>query len=134
MAKKLIFAMLLSLLVSVQALAASCDIRCSSMEAMTGHASSQTHAHCHAVSAKSGKETTLTATDSCATTPCATDLKAIKNASRSDANSGKLLLSAVALLTDPFQNISPAGATSLTLASRSGGRPLAQRPGSALRI
>ena len=135
MARKLIFAMLLSLLVSVQALAASCDIRCTSMETMSGHApqAQGPMPHCHALSAKSSKEAILTANDSCATAPCATDLKAIKNASRSDAATGKLL-PAAALLTDPFQNIVPDRATSVAHFSRSDSRPLAQRPGSALRV
>jgi hypothetical protein len=129
--------MLLSLLVSVQALPASCDIRCTSMGAMTGHASSHADGqmpHCHALPTKSGKKTTLTATDSCATTPCATDLKAIKNAGRSDSDSSKLLLSAIALPIDPFQSVAPRSTSSLAFAGRSDGRPLAQRPGSSLRI
>jgi hypothetical protein len=139
MARNFIFAMLLSLLVSVQALAASCDIRCTSMESSTDCHSMQAAgptAHCHSHTLQASDESRFTANHSCASSPCRTDLTATsKSAYPSDAKtSGRLLLSSAVLLTDPFQNIAPAGATSLAFARPGGSSPLAQRPGSSLRI
>jgi hypothetical protein len=138
MAKKLIFALLLSLLVSVQALSASCDIRCSSMRTSTDCHYMQAAgpmAHCHGHALKSSDKTCFTSNDSCASSPCRTDLTATnKSTSQNDADSSKLLLSAIALPIDPFQSVAPRSTPGLALAGRSDGRPLAQRPGSSLRI
>src|SRR5260370_11731494 len=106
MHKKILFATVLLLLVSVQALAASCDLRCSLMGAPT-------HSHalhndgqmtdCQGMSMDPGKETNLTASDTCSHNGCGTELKAIvKSADQSDAYTGKLLVSAGPLLVEPF--------------------------------
>jgi hypothetical protein len=139
MPKKILFATVLLLLVSVQALAASCDMRCSLMGAPT-------HSHalhndgqmidCQGMSIDHGKETNLTASDTCPHNGCGTELKAIvKSVDRSDAYAGKLLVSAVALLVDPFGGTAPSRTTTFAAFRRnSESRPLAQRPGSSLRI
>lgn len=82
------------------------------------------------------KQTSLTASDSCNPTGCGTVFQAIiKSTDRSDAVSSKLLVSAVALLIDPFGSSAPGRITAFALLSRtSDSRPLAQRPGSSLRI
>ena len=139
MPKKLLFVTVLLLLLSVQALAASCDIRCSLMGTSThGHAwhADERMSHCSGMSMDSDKGANLTASDSCAATTCGTELKAINNsADQNDADSSKLLVSAVALLVDPLGN-SELNRTSVfaSLSRRSDSRPLAQRPGSSLRI
>ena len=139
MPKKILFATVLLLLVSVQALAASCDLRCSLMGAPT-------HSHalhndgpttdCHGMSMDHGKETNLTASDTCSHNGCGIELKAIvKSADQSDGHAGKLLVSAVALLVDPFGGTAPSRTTTFVVFRRnSDSRPLAQRPGSSLRI
>ena len=141
MPKKLLFTTVLLLLVSVQALAASCDVRCSLMGASThGHdrhaQGDERMSDCSRMSMDSDKGTSVTASDSCAATTCRTELKAINNSTdQNDADSSKLLVSAVALLVDPLGN-SELNRTSVfaSLSRRSGSRPLAQRPGSSLRI
>ncbi len=139
MPKKILFATVALLLVSVQALASSCDLRCSLMGA-TAH-SHALHNHgrmtnCHGMSMDHGKETNLTGCDTCSHNGCGAELKAIvKSADQSDAYAGKLLVSAVALLVDPFDDTSPSRTTTFALVRRhSDSRPLAQRPGSSLRI
>ena len=139
MPKKILFATVLLLLVSVQALAASCDLRCSLMGAST-------HSHalhndgqmtdCQGMSMNHDKETNLTASDTCSHNGCGTELKVIvKSADQRDAYAGKLLVSSVALLVDPFGGTTPSRTTTFALVSRaSASRPLAQRPGSSLRI
>ena len=139
MPKKILFATVLLLLVSVQALSVSCDLRCSLM-------GTSTHSHalhndgqmtdCHGMSMDHGKETNLTAGDTCSHNGCGTELKAIvKSADQSDAYAGKLLVSAAALLVDPFGGTAPSRTTTFAVFRRnSDSRPLAQRPGSALRI
>jgi hypothetical protein len=139
MPKKILFATVLLLLVSVQALAASCDLRCSLM-------GSSTHSHalhndgqmtdCQGMSMDHSKETTLAASDTCSHNGCGTELKAIvKGVDRSDAYAGKLLVSAVALLVDPFGGTAPSRTTTFAVFRRNiDSRPLAQRPGSSLRI
>jgi hypothetical protein len=139
MPKKILFATVLLLLVSVQALAASCDLRCSLMGAPT-------HSHalhnggqmtdCQGMSMDHGKETNLTASDTCSHNGCGIELKAIvKSVDRSDAYAGKLLVSAVALLVDPFGGTAPSRTTTFAVFRRnSESGPLAQRPGSSLRI
>jgi len=140
MPKKLLFTTVLLLLVSVQALAASCDVRCSLMGASThGHdrpaQGDERMSDCSRMSMDSDKGTSVTASDSCSATTCRTELKAINNSTdRNDADSSKLLVS-VALLVDPLGN-SELNRTSVfaSLSRRSDSRPLAQRPGSSLRI
>jgi hypothetical protein len=139
MPKKLLFVTVLLLFVSVQALAASCDVRCSLMGASPhGHAwhADERMSHCSGRSMDSDKGASLSASDSCAATTCGTELKAInKNTDQSDADSSKLLASAVALLIDPFGSSGPNRTTPFaSLSQRSDSRPLAQRPGSSLRI
>jgi hypothetical protein len=139
MPKKILFATVLLLLVSVQALAASCDLRCSLMGASTdSHAlhSDGQMTDCHGMSMDHGKETNLTASDTCSYNGCGTGLKAIaKSVDQSDAHADKLLVSAVALLVDPFGGTAPSTTTTFAVFRRdSDSRPLAQRPGSSLRI
>ena len=139
MLKKLLFVTVLLLLVSVQALATSCDVRCSLMGASPhGHAwhADERMSHCSGMSMESDKGASLSASDSCAATSCGTELKAInKSTDQSDADSSKLLVSAVALLIDPFGSNGPSKTTAIaSLSRRSDSRPLAQRPGSSLRI
>jgi hypothetical protein len=127
----------LLLLVSVQALTLSCDLRCSLMGASTGsHAShaDQQMLHCHGMSMEHDKGVSLTASDSCAPTGCGRELKAIvKSADKNDA--GKVLVSAIALLVDPFKSSEPDRTTAFASHSRgSASKPLAQRPGTSLRI
>ena|SRR5579859_1539101 len=139
MAKKFLFVTVLLLLVSVQALSASCDIRCSLMGAST-----QSHAlhadmrmsHCHGMSMEQDKQASVTASDSCDPTGCGTGLLALtKSADRSDTVSSKLLISAVALLVDPLESSAASRITAFSSLSRtSDSIPLAQRPGSSLRI
>ncbi|HTF65910.1 MAG TPA: hypothetical protein VK638_24785 [Edaphobacter sp.] len=139
MPKKLLFVTVLLLLVSIQALAASCDVRCSLMGASTGiHAahSDNQMTDCRGMSMGKDKQASLSASDSCATTGCGTELMAIsKSSDQSGADSSKLLVSAVDLLADPFGSIAPGRTDTLALFSRrSDSRPLAQRPASSLRI
>jgi len=139
MPKKILFATVLLLLVSVQALAASCDLRCSLMGASTrSHAlhNDGQMTDCQGMSMDHSKETNLTASDTCSHNGCGTELKAIvKSADQSDAHAGKLLVSAVALLVDPFGGTAPSRTATLAVFRRnSDSRPLAQRPGSSLRI
>lgn len=139
MPKKLLFTTVLLLLVSVQALAASCDVRCSLMGASThDHAwhADERMSNCSGMFMESDKGAGLSASDSCDATTCGTALKAInKDSDQNDADSSKLLVSAVALLVDPSGN-SELNRTSVfaSLSQRSDSRPLAQRPGSSLRI
>jgi hypothetical protein len=139
MPKKLLFVTVLLLLVSVQALAASCDVRCSLMGTSThGHAwhADERMSHCSGMSMESDKGASLSASDSCAATTCGTELKAInKGSDQNDPGSSKLLVSAVALLVDSFGSSGPSRTTAIASVSRgSDSRPLAQRPGSSLRI
>jgi hypothetical protein len=139
MPKKLLFVTVLLLLVSVQALAASCDVSCSLMGASPhGHAwhADERMSHCSGMSMDSDKGVNLSASDSCTATTCGTELKAInKSSDQNDADSSKLLVSAVALLIDPFGSNGPSKTTAIaSLSRRSDSRPLAQRPGSSLRI
>ncbi|WP_035356030.1 hypothetical protein [Edaphobacter aggregans] len=139
MPKKLLFVTVLLLLVSVQALAASCDVRCSLMgtsgHVHAWHADEQMF-HCSGMSMESDKGASLSANDSCVATTCGTALKAInKGSDQNDADSSKLLVSAVALLVDPFGSSGPNRTTPFaSLSQRSDSTPLAQRPGSSLRI
>jgi len=139
MPKKILLVTVLLLLVSVQARAVSCDLRCSLMGASTdGHAlhSDGQITDCHGMSMDHGKETNLTARDTCSRNGCGTELKAIvKSADQSDVYAGKLLVSAVALLDDPFGGTTPSRTTTFAVFRlNSDSRPLAQRPGSSLRI
>jgi hypothetical protein len=139
MPKKILFATVLLLLVSAQALAASCDLRCLLMGASPhSHASHNDGqmANCHGMSMVHGKETILRASDACSHHGCGTELKAIvKSADQSDTYPGKLPVSAVALMVDPFGGNTPSRIPTCAVFRRnSDGRPLAQRPGSSLRI
>jgi hypothetical protein len=139
MAKKLLFVTVLLLLVSVQTLAASCDVRCSLMGISTqSHAwhADERMSHCSGMSMESDKGPRLIASDSCAPSTCGTELKAItKSADRNDLGSGKLLSSTVALLADPFGDSGLIRTTAFAPAGqRSDSKPLAQRPGTSLRI
>src|ERR1700692_126815 len=111
MPKRILFITVLLLLVSVQALAAGCNVRCALMGASADRHSLQTDermADCHGMSMEAGQGASLTASDSCATTSCGTELRAINRSSdQSDADSSKLLISAVGLLVDPFGNSGP---------------------------
>ena len=139
MPKKLLFVAVLLLLVSVQALAASCDVRCSLMGTSTHvHAwhADERMSHCSGMSMDQDKQASLTASDCCAPTGCGTQLKATtKGADQNVAASSKLFASVVALLVDPFGNSGSNSPTAFASLSRtSDSRPLAQRPGSSLRI
>src|SRR5260370_9512926 len=98
MPKNILFVTVLLLIVSVQALAVSCDLRCSMMGASAGGHALQTDMqmpHCQGMSMEREQGASLTANNSCATTTCGTELKAIvKSADQSDASAGKLLISA----------------------------------------
>src|ERR1700731_2434707 len=135
MPKRRLFITVRLLLVSVQALAAGCDVRCSLIGASADRHAVQTDeqmAHCHGMSMEAGKGASLTASDFCAATSCGTELRAInKSADESDADSSKVLVSAVVLLVEPFGNNGPNRTTTFaTHSRRSDSRPLAQRPGS----
>jgi hypothetical protein len=139
MPKKLLFITVLLLLVSVQALAAGCNVRCALMGVSADRHALQTDermADCHGMSMEAVQGASLTASDSCPANSCGTELRAInKSTDQSDADSSKVLVSAVALLVDPFGNNGPnRTATFATLSRSSDRRPLAQRPGSSLRI
>lgn len=144
MPRKLFFIAVLLLLVSVQALAANCDLRCSltgtSMDTHASHAAAQM-THCQGMSlvrgqAERSKGTCLTPDNSCAHNGCGIGLNSInKSADQDYAGSGKLLVSVVALLVDPLGSSGPDRASSYaSLSPGSDGRPLAQRPGTSLRI
>ncbi len=141
MLKKFLFVAVLLLFVSVQALTASCDLRCLLMGASTGCHTSQTNEcmpHCHDKSMEQDKQAGVIATNSCAPggCGCGTGLTAItKSADQNDAGRSKLLVSAVALLVDPSGNSGSNRTTALAaLSRRSDSRPHAQRRGSSLRI
>jgi hypothetical protein len=138
MLKKLLFVTVLLLLVSVQTLTVSCDLRCSLMGASIDCHALRTDMqmpHCHGMSKEQNKQTSLTASQSCAHTACRTELKAItKSADQKVAGSSRLLVSAVALLVAPFEGGSNKPDTIASLSRTSDSRPLVQRPGSSLRI
>lgn len=138
MFKKLLFVAVLLLLVSVQATAVSCDLRCSLMRASTGCHAMQTAepmAHCQGMSMEQDKQASVSSSDSCAHSVCRTELTAItKSADQNDACPSKLLVSAVASLVDPFESIERSKTAGFTSFNRRENRPLAQRPGSSLRI
>jgi hypothetical protein len=139
MAKKILFATVLLLLVSVQALAVSCDLRCSLMGASAHRHTLHNHGQvtdCHGMSMRHGKETTVTASDTCSYNGCGIELKAIvKSVDQRDAYAGKLLVSTVALLVDPFGGTTLSRTTTFAVFRRSSdSRPLAQQLGSSLRI
>ncbi len=138
MVKKLLFVAVLLLLVSVQAMTVSCELRCSLMRASTGCHAMQTAApmaHCHGMSMEQGKQASVNSSDSCAHSVCRTELTAItKSADQNDAGPSKLLVSAVASLVDLFGSNEHSRTAGFASFSRSETRPLAQRPGSSLRI
>ena len=144
MPRKFLLVAVSLLLASAQALAASCDLRCSlmqsSMESSASHAAGPM-THCQGMAmqgnhAHRGQGTCLTANDSCAHNGCGIGLNSINKSGDQDyAALGKVLASTIALFIDPARNSGP-DRTSLraSLRHRSDGRPLAQRPGSSLRI
>src|SRR5260370_644387 len=139
MPKKLLFLTVLLLLVSVQAVTARCDVRCSLMGTSTdSHAShsDEQMADCHGMSMERSQGSSLIAGDFCVATTCGTELKAInKSSDQIHDGSSKLLLSAVALLVDPFRSNAPSRTSAFASLSRRGdSSPLAPRPGSSLRI
>ena len=138
MVKKILFVAVLLLLVSVQAMTVSCDLRCSLMRASTGCHDMQTSepmAHCHGMSMDQDKQASVSSSDSCAHSVCRTELTAItKSADQNDAGPSKLLVSAVASLVAPFGTNEQSRTVGFASISRSETRPLAQRPGSSLRI
>ena len=138
MLKKIVFVAILLLLVSVQAMTISCDLRCSLMRASTDCHAMQTAepmAHCHGMSLEQDKQASVSSSDSCAHSVCRTELTAItKSADKNDAGPSKLLVSAVASLVDSFGSNEQSKTAGFASFTRSETRPLAQRPGSSLRI
>ena len=139
MLRKLLFVTVLLLLVSVQAMTVSCDLRCSLMRASTGCHNMQTAepmAHCHGMSMEQDKQASVSSSDSCAHSVCRTELTAIAKSAvdQNGAGASKLLVSAVASLVDPFGTNEQSRTVGFASISRSETRPLAQRPGSSLRI
>ena len=147
MPRKFFLIAVLLLLVSAQALAANCDLRCSlmqsSMHSRASHgAGPMTQCPSMAMQGnheQRGQGKCLTANDSCAHNGCGIGLNSINKIGNPDeAGPGKLLASAVALLIDPA--IDPSGSSGPNRTSRallspsSDSRPLARRPGSSLRI
>jgi hypothetical protein len=145
MPKKLFLIAVSLLLVSAQALAANCDLRCALMRhAMQNHGSDGAlqMAHCQGMAmqqssdGQGGQGTCLTANSSCAHNGCGIGLNSInKSGNQDEAGPGKLLASAVALFIGPSRSSGPDRSSSrASLRQKSDGRPLAQRPGSSLRI
>src|ERR1035441_6586132 len=93
MLKKFLFVAVLLLLVSVQAMTVSCDLRCSLMRASTCHHAIQTAepmAHCHGMSMEQGKQASMNSSDSCDHTSCRIQLTAVtKSANRIDVTDRK---------------------------------------------
>ncbi len=139
MLKKFLFAAVVLLFVSVQAMTVSCDLRCSLMGASTDCRVVQADAqmpHCHGMSMEHGKQDSVAASDSCAPAGCKGEVTAIvKSVDQNDIAAGKLPVSAVALSVDLMGNRGPSRASSFAALSQSSeARPLALRPGSSLRI
>jgi len=137
MLKKLLWVAVLSLIVSVQALTVNCDLRCSLMGISTdshvSHADMQMP-HCHRMSMEQDKQTSVNANGCCAPKGCGAQLKAIaKSAGQND--SSKLLVLGGICFVDPHRNCGSGDSTAFaSLGRTSDSRPLAQRPGSSLRI
>src|SRR6266567_2851630 len=126
MAKKLLFVTVLLLLVSVQAMKVSCELRCSLMRASTDcdalQSDEQMLPHCHGMSTSYDKQASVTASSSCTHAGCGTDLTAItKSVDQNDADPNKLRVSAVVLLVDSFGSFGPARAAAFAALSRSSG-------------
>ena len=139
MLKKFLFAAVLLLFVSVQAMTASCDLRCSLMGASTDFHIIQADAempHCHGMSMEQSKHASVTASDSCAPAGCKGELTAIvKSVDQNDIFTGNLLTQALVLSVNFLGNRGPSGSTFFAaLSRRTMASPLAQRPGSSLRI
>ncbi len=139
MLKKFLFAAVVLLFVSVQAMTVSCDLRCSLMGTSRDCRAEQADAqmpHCHGMSMEHGKQASVAASDSCAPAGCKGEVTAIvKGVDQNDTAAGKLPVSAVALSVDLMANRGPSRATSFAALSRSSeARPLLLRPGSSLRI
>jgi hypothetical protein len=138
MFRKLLWVAVMSLVVGVQALAVDCDLRCASMgistESHASHASMQM-LHCRGMSMGQDKQNSMNSIGCCATGGCGAQLKPIaKSPSQNDAGSSKLLVLAVIRFIDPHGNSGSDISTAAPLSRTSDSRPLAQRPGSPLRI
>ena len=148
MPRKLFLIAVLLLLAGAQALAANCDLRCSLMQSSMHSGASHgagPMTHCPGMAMQGnheqrGQGTCLTTNDSCAHNGCGIGLNSINKGSDQDyTGPGKLLASTVALFIDPAINPSESSgldrsSSRAPLSSGSDGRPLAQRPGSSLRI
>jgi hypothetical protein len=99
------------------------------------HADTQM-SHCQGMSMGQDKQTSAAADDGCAPNGCGTQWNAFfKSADRNDAKSNSILFSFAVLLADPSQSVDSNNLTvSASLKRRGDSRPLAQRPGSSLRI
>ena len=147
MPRKLFLIAVLLLLVSAQALAANCDLRCSlmqsSMHSRAAHAAGPM-THCPSMAMQGnheqrGQGKCLTANGSCAHNGCGLALTVTsKSGNQDEAGTGKLLASADALFIhpaiDPSRSSGPDRTSRALLSPGSEGRPLARRPGSSLRI
>jgi hypothetical protein len=139
MAKKLLFVTVLLFLVCVQAMKVTCELRCSFMRASTDCRAMQTDEHmrhCHGMSMEYDNQASATASGSCTHAGCGTDLTAITKSVDQNDPGRKLLVSADVLAFDSLGSSGPtrAAAVFAALSQRSNSRPLAQRPGSSLRI
>lgn len=139
MLKKLLFAVVSLLFVSVQAMTASCDLRCSLMGASTDCRVIQADAqmpNCHGMSMEQGKQVSMTASESCAPAGCRGELTAIvKSVDQKDVVTSTLLTQALVLSVALLGDRGPNRTTSFAaLSRRSIASPLAERPGSSLRI
>ena len=147
MPRKLFLIAVLLLLVSAQALAANCDLRCSlmqsSMHSRASHAAGPMTS-CQGMAIQENNRqhsqgTCLTANDSCAHNGCGLALTvASKSSDQDEAGTGKLLASADALFIDPAidpsRSSGPDRVSSRSSSPGRDGRPLTRRPGSSLRI
>src|SRR5882724_4173939 len=99
MFRKILWVVVLSLIVSAQALTVNCDLRCSLMGVSTGGHLSQADMqmpHCHGMSMERDKQTSVTSNGCCPPSSCGAQLKAIaKNAGQNDAGSSRPLVLAV---------------------------------------
>src|SRR5579863_5194728 len=122
MAKKLLFVAVSLLLVSVQAMTVSCDLRCSLMRASTGCHDKRTAepmVHCHGMSMEQDKQASLSSSDSCTHASCGIELTAItKSVDQKEAGPSKILGSTVALSVALFGSSEPTSAAAFAEFSR----------------
>jgi hypothetical protein len=147
MVKRLIGALLLLLVVAVQALAADCDLRCATMTATSGHHGcgdqvqtepTSTHAtHCDGMTMQSDKQNdSVSACGLCRPSFCKLQSEAIATRFASDEFNSQtstifLPLQSVLLLAAGRSSLSTIYRSPLRLEMRA---PLDLRPGSSLRI